>query len=92
MEVAETAALIDRALRRVRVRFREPPDTAVLAHARGEGPGAGRPGWRAAAGERGDGRPDQGARRLSVTDFETERPSLEEVFLAFYEGDRAGET
>ena len=26
-----------------------------------------------------------------VSDFETERPSLEEVFLAYYEGDRKGE-
>src|SRR4051794_4722289 len=31
-EVAETATLINRAVRRVRVRFREPPDTAILAH------------------------------------------------------------
>ena len=32
VEVAATAALIDRALRRVRVRFREPPDSLVLDH------------------------------------------------------------
>ena len=25
---------------------------------------------------------------FSVSDFETERPSLEEIFMAYYEGDR----
>jgi ABC-2 type transport system ATP-binding protein len=91
VEVAETAALIDRALRRVRVRFREPPDTAVMARL---------PGVSVL------GRDDRGGVLLQVSgemdglikalagfhvmDFETERPSLEEVFLAYYEGDREG--
>ena len=91
VEVAETAALINRALRRVRVRFREPPDAAVLDHL---------PGVKVL------GRDDRGGVLLQVSgemdglikalaafpvsDFETERPSLEEVFLAYYEGDREG--
>ena len=89
MEVAETAALINRALRRVRVRFNEPPDIAALAHL---------PGIKVL------GRDDRGGVLMQVSgemdglikalagfrvgDFETERPSLEEVFLAYYEGER----
>ena len=88
VEVAATAALIDRALRRVRVRFREPTDSLVLDHL---------PGIKIL------GRDDRGGVLLQVSgemdglikalaafpvsDFETERPSLEEVFLAYYEGD-----
>ena len=89
VEVADTAKLIDRALRRVRVRFREPPDTLVLNHL---------PEVKLL------GRDDRGGVLLQVTgemdglikalaafsvsDFETERPSLEEIFMAYYEGDR----
>jgi ABC-2 type transport system ATP-binding protein len=92
VEVADTAALIDRALRRVRVRFRDRLDTVVLSHL---------PGVKLL------GRDERGGVLLQVTgemdalikalaaypvrDFETERPSLEEVFLAYYEGDRAEE-
>ncbi len=89
VEVASTAALLDRAVRRVRVRFRQPPDTLMLN---------GIPGVKLLS------RDDRGSVLLQVTgemdkllkalavypvsDFETERPSLEEVFLAYYEGDR----
>jgi ABC-2 type transport system ATP-binding protein len=89
VEVAETAPLIHRALRRVRVRFRQPPDPDVLARL---------PGVKVL------GQDDRGGVLLQVagemdglikalaafpvSDFETERPSLEEVFLAYYEGDR----
>jgi ABC-2 type transport system ATP-binding protein len=91
VEVAETAALLDRALRRVRVRFRQPQDTVVLARV---------PGVTVL------GRDDRGSLLLQVSgemdalikalaaypvsDFETERQSLEEVFLAYYEGNRPG--
>jgi ABC-2 type transport system ATP-binding protein len=87
VEVSETAALIDRALRRVRVRFQQPPDLELLA---------------ALPGVKVLGRDDRGAVLLQVSgemdglikvlaasrviDFDTERPSLEEVFLAYYEG------
>jgi ABC-2 type transport system ATP-binding protein len=89
VEVAETAALIDRAMRRVRVRFRQPLETFVLNRL---------------PGVKFLGRDDRGGVLLQVigemdglikalaaypvSDFETERPSLEEVFLAYYEGDR----
>jgi ABC-2 type transport system ATP-binding protein len=89
VEVAETAALINRAVRRVRVRFRQPPEHLGIDHL---------------AGVQVLGRDDRGGLLLqvsgemdglikalaahSVSDFETERPSLEEVFLAYYEGDR----
>jgi ABC-2 type transport system ATP-binding protein len=88
VEVAETAVLLGRSVRRVRVRFRQPLDTLVLSHL---------PGVKLL------GHDDRGV-RLQVTgemdglikalaaypvaDFETERPSLEEVFLAYYEGKR----
>jgi ABC-2 type transport system ATP-binding protein len=89
VEVAETSALIDRSLRRVRVRFRQPLETLILTKL---------PGVKLL------GRDDRGGVLLQVigemdglikalaaypvSDFETERPSLEEVFLAYYEGDR----
>jgi ABC-2 type transport system ATP-binding protein len=91
VEVAETAALVNRTLRRVRVRFRQTPDAVVLEHL---------PGVKVL------GRDDRGGVLLQVSgemdglikalaafpvsDFETERPSLEEVFLAYYEGNREG--
>jgi ABC-2 type transport system ATP-binding protein len=92
VEVAETAALINRALRRVRVRFREPTDAAALAHL----PGVkilGRDDW-GGVQLQVSGEMDDLIKALAgfrVSDFETERPSLEEVFLAYYEGDRPGE-
>jgi ABC-2 type transport system ATP-binding protein len=88
VEVSETSALFERSLRRVRVRFRQPPDTAVLAAL----PGVKLLG----SDERGvllqvSGEIDGLIKALAafpVADFETERPSLEEVFLAYYEDDR----
>jgi ABC-2 type transport system ATP-binding protein len=88
VEVAETAALVNRAVHRVRVRFREPVDSTALA---------GVPGVKVLAC---DGSsvllqvgPDMDAlvktlATYPVRDLETERPSLEEVFLAYYENDR----
>jgi ABC-2 type transport system ATP-binding protein len=86
VEVAGTEALIDRSWRRVRVRFKEPvpdglaglPGVKVLAR---EG---------AAAVLQVSGDMDgliKALAALPVSDFETERPSLEEVFLAYYETD-----
>ena len=86
VEVAETAELIHRAVRRVRVRFRQPADAAVLSSV----PGVKLLGQ----DDRGDvllqasGEMDRLIKALAafpVSDFETERPSLEEVFLAYYE-------
>jgi ABC-2 type transport system ATP-binding protein len=91
VEVAETTALIGRALRRVRVRFRQQLDSLVLSHL---------------PGVKFLGRDDRGGVLLEVlgemdglikalaaypvSDLETERPSLEEVFLAYYEGEGKG--
>lgn len=94
VEVSETAALIGRALRRVRVRFHEPEDTTALARL---------PGVNVLSqDDRGgvllqvSGEMDGLIKALAafrVKDFETERPSLEEVFLAYYDrgGEKAGE-
>lgn len=91
VEVSETAALINRAFRRVRVRLREQGDTSVLAQLPGvkvlEQDGRG------ALLLQVSGEMDGLIKALAgfpVVDFETERPSLEEIFLAYYEGDRAG--
>jgi ABC-2 type transport system ATP-binding protein len=91
VEVAETDGLIHRALRRVRVRFRQTVDATTLAAVPGvksvEPDGA--MGVLLHVG----GDMDRLIKTLAafpVSDLETERPSLEEVFLAYYEGDRKG--
>lgn len=86
VEVAETAALINRALRRARVRFRQPVDSAALANlagvkilARDDSTGV---------LIQVEGEMDSLIKTLAaypVSDFETERPSLEEIFLTYYE-------
>ncbi len=87
VEVAVTDALIQRALRRVFVRFREPVDPRPLANL---------PGVTLLEQAETDGRAvtlqvqgtmDELLRALAelpVLDLDTERPSLEEVFLAYY--------
>jgi ABC-2 type transport system ATP-binding protein len=91
VEVAETAALINRSLRRVRVRFREPVDS---------GPLAGLPGVKLLKPEERtsvllqvEGDMDGLLKALAtfpVRDLDTERPSLEEIFLTYYENDHQG--
>ena len=86
IEVAETRALINRSLRRVRVRFKEPVDPARLASVSGT---------KLLSADDGqsvllqvEGEMDRLVKALAeypVSDFETERPSLEEIFLAYYE-------
>jgi ABC-2 type transport system ATP-binding protein len=91
VEVSETAALIDRAYRKVRVQFQGTDGLASLE---------------TLPGVKVIGHDDRGAVILQVSgemdglikalaayhvsDFETERPSLEEVFLAYYEGEHEG--
>ncbi len=85
VEVAEPSTLIRRALRRVHVRFREPVDPAPLTNL---------PGVTLLTQEDGrlltlqvQGTMDELLRALAtmpVLDLDTERPSLEEVFLAYY--------
>jgi ABC-2 type transport system ATP-binding protein len=85
VEVAETQALVKRALRRARVRFQNPQQAHGLEHLAGV----------KVLGSDGttlhlqiEGEMDDLIKALAkfpVADFETERPSLEEVFLAYYE-------
>ena len=89
VEVAETASLINRALRRVSVRFEQPVDSQALAAL---------PGVKLLKQSDGtsvlmqvEGKMDGLIKALAafpVSDFETEHPSLEEIFLAYYESDR----
>ena len=86
VEVAETASLVNRALRRVFVRFREPIPTQALAYLAGV---------KVLAEDDGqsltlqvEGEMDGLIKALAafpVVEFETEHPSLEDVFLAYYE-------
>jgi ABC-2 type transport system ATP-binding protein len=87
VEVAETQTLIHRAVRRVRIRFKQPQDSIVLKRL---------PGVRLLSRDgqgsillQVEGEMDGLIKALAafpVSDFETERPSLEEIFLAYYEG------
>ena len=89
MEVAATDALINRAFRRVAVRFREPVDSTAITDMSGvsvlDQDGG------ASLLLQVEGEMDRLIKVLAqypVSDFETERPSLEEIFLAYYEADR----
>jgi ABC-2 type transport system ATP-binding protein len=86
VEVAETSVLINRALRRVRVHFRQPVERSILANV---------PGVKLLSGDgtsilmQVEGEMDNLIKTLAafpVRDLETERPSLEEIFLTYYEG------
>jgi ABC-2 type transport system ATP-binding protein len=85
VEVAETRNLIDRSLIRARVRFKQPVESHALANL---------PGVKLLSQDDGlsltlqvEGEMDGLIKALAaypVLDFETERPSLEEIFLAYY--------
>ena len=89
VEVAAPAALINRAVRRARVRFRQPVDSTPLTTL---------PGVKVLSRDDAtgllmqvEGEMDALIKALAafpVSDFETERPSLEEIFLAYYETER----
>lgn len=91
VEEAEPHQLMSMALRRLHIRFREPVDPQPLAAV---------PGvslleqTNAHITVQVEGEMDGLIKALAaypVSDLETERPSLEEVFLAYYEGEKAGE-
>jgi ABC-2 type transport system ATP-binding protein len=85
VEVAETASLLKRSVRRVRLRFQTAVDTGMVEHL---------PGVQVLSRDDGGGLLLQVAgemdslikalAQLPVSDFETERPTLEEIFLAYY--------
>lgn len=85
VEVAETSSLINRALRRATVYFAAPVESSQLASV---------PGVSILSAEptsvllQVEGAMDALIKALAafpVSDFETERPSLEEIFLAYYD-------
>jgi ABC-2 type transport system ATP-binding protein len=89
VEEAEPHQLISMVLRRVRIRFRQPVNARPLA---------GLPGVSLLAENelhitvQVEGELDGLIKALAaypVSDLETERPSLEEIFLAYYEGEKA---
>jgi ABC-2 type transport system ATP-binding protein len=92
VEVAETAALINRAVRRARVRFRQPVDSTPLTAL---------PGVKVLARDDAtgllmqvEGEMDGLIKALAafpVSDFETERPSLEEIFMTYYTTEKRSE-
>ena len=88
VEVAETASLLHRSMRQVRIRFQQPTEAEELYKL---------PGVELIAKDDGlgvllqvEGDMDALIKTLAkypVNDFETERTSLEEIFLAYYEGE-----
>lgn len=86
VEVAETGVLLNRSIRRVRIRFRQPVDPASILQL---------PGVLFLSNSddldltvQVEGEMDPLIKVLAafpVVDFETERPSLEEIFLEYYE-------
>jgi ABC-2 type transport system ATP-binding protein len=89
VEVATPASLIGRSMRRASVRFRAPVDVSSLTNV---------PGVTVLSQDDGtsvllqvEGEMDgliKALAALPVSDFETERPSLEEVFLTYYDDDQ----
>jgi len=89
VEVAETASLVDRGLRHASVRFKEPVDSGVLDRL---------PGVQVLSRDDGltvalqiEGEMDELIKALGtlpVSYLDTARPSLEEVFLAYYEPEK----
>ncbi len=87
VEVVETASLLNRSMRQVRIRFQQPTDGKALFNL---------PGVELLAQDDGhsvllqvEGEMDALVKTLAqypVSDFETQRTSLEEIFLAYYEG------
>ena len=88
VEVAETAALLNRSMRQVRIRFQQPTEAEELYNL---------PGVELLAKDDSmgillqvEGQMDTLVKTLAkypVNDFETERASLEEIFLAYYGGE-----
>jgi ABC-2 type transport system ATP-binding protein len=91
VEEADPRQLLTMVSRRIRIRFREAIDAQLLADV---------PGVTLLAYDNGhvtvqvEGEVDGLIKALAaypVTDLETERPSLEELFLAYYEGEKSEE-
>jgi ABC-2 type transport system ATP-binding protein len=85
-EVAETESLIHKTLNRLTVRFKTPVDTNALGKLPGVEILSRADGSSVTLQVQGDmEKLVQSLSRLPVLDLETERPSLEEVFLTYYQ-------
>ncbi|MGH2625975.1 MAG: DUF4162 domain-containing protein, partial [Anaerolineales bacterium] len=85
IEVLQTESLHRRALRRAHVRLQRPADTSILARVPGVQLLSQADGTRAVYQVEGEVSGFLKAlAELPVADLELERPSLEEVFLAYY--------
>jgi len=90
VEVADPQALIDRSLRRVRVRFKQPIDLSALTQLPGVTLIDRSDGASVLLNVAGD--MDQLIKTLAaypVIEMDTERPTLEEIFLTYYADDQA---
>ena len=88
VEVAETRSLINRALRHVTVRFLEPVDSSSLADVHGVKVLSGNGSLDVTV--QVEGHMDRLIKALGafpVSDLEAVRPSLEDLFLAYYQGE-----
>ncbi len=93
VEEAEPSRLVSMAMRRVWVRFKTPVDPAPLAGVEGVTLLAQSNGIRAHL--QVEGEMDGLIKALAVfpvSDFEIERPSLEEIFLTYYQDDADGDS
>ncbi len=85
IELAATEHLIQRSLRRATVRFKKAVDTRALGEIAGVSLLSQDDGLTAILQVEGEMDPlIKALAALPVSDFETERPSLEEIFLKYY--------
>ena len=86
VEVAEPASLAERSLNRARVRFGEKVEQEALAKIEGISVLSSSNGLEMLVEVEGEmDKLIKALAKYSVSDFETQRPSLEEIFLAYYE-------
>lgn len=89
VEVAETSALIGRSLNRILIRFIGSIDASDLSKIPGVSILSQDDGTNMTLQIEGEMDPlIKALAKYPVSDFETQRPSLEEIFLAYYEGDK----
>jgi ABC-2 type transport system ATP-binding protein len=88
VEVAETETLLQRSLRRVHLRFKQPVEPLALLSLAGVSLLSQDDGVSLTLQVEGEIDPlIKALGAFPVLDVETERPSLEEVFLAYYAGE-----
>lgn len=89
VEVAETSALIGRSLNRILIRFKGSVDAGNLSKIPGVSILSRDDGTSMTLQIEGEMDPlIKALAKYPISDFETQRPSLEEIFLAYYEGDK----